>query len=339
MKLSTWFSLVRSGRLGLLLRLERMLKPMYRVSFLAAAVSQGVLRRLATGPVPLDRLAGELALESAASEALAAWLQVGVKLGELKCGPEGYELSGKMARQLAAEENDAIAALLEEAADLHHALLRETPGRLKEKRLFTLADQDGEVIARSSRIMELLVFAAIDAVVPPSGPLSLLEVGCGSGTYLRYAAQRNPELKALGVELQPQVAAAASRNLEEWNLAHRAVIEVGDIRSRAPEANFDLATLHNNIYYFPRESRAGVLAHLKGFLKPGGRLLLTTGCQGGSLIMSILDLWGAATQGCGPLPTPGEMTAQLRQAGFTTVKVTKLYPFDAYYAFTGANPH
>ena len=81
-----------------------------------------------------------------------------------------------------------------------------------------------------------------------------------------------------------------------------------------------------------------MLAFLRGFLKPGGRLLLTTGCRGGSAIMALLNLWGAATQGCGQLPTPAEMLEQLRAGGFTNVQARCLYPGEAYYAFFGSSP-
>jgi SAM-dependent methyltransferase len=331
----TFFKLWRSGQLGLPMRLMRLMQPVYRAAFLAAAAQQGILRRLAAGPVPLPQLAGDLTSEPAGMAALEAWLQVGVQTGELQVDGQGYSLRGKLARQLAQEQNDAWAAFLEETMSLHYNLIMELPERLREKRPFTLADQDGELIARSSRLLEPLVFKAIDGVVPPTGPVRLLEVGCGSGTYIRYAAQRNPELQALGIELQPQVAEMARRNLESWGFIPRAAVKTGDLRDFSPEPVYDVATLHNNIYYFPTDARVAVLAHLRGFLKPGGRLLVTTGCQKGSIVMGLLNLWGAATTGCGPLPLPAEMQAQFRQAGFRAVTAKKLYPSETYFAFVG----
>jgi len=41
----------------------------------------------------------------------------------------------------------------------------------------------------------------------------------------------------------------------------------------------------------------------------------------------------AATEGCGPLPTPEEMIAHLRRGGFSRVKAKKLYPFEEFSAF------
>jgi 4-hydroxy-2,2'-bipyrrole-5-carbaldehyde O-methyltransferase len=332
---STFFNLWRSGQLGLPMRLMRLMQPVYRSAFLAAAAKQGILRRLAAGPVPLPQLAGDLTSDLIGMEALEAWLQVGVQAGELQVDGQGYSLRGKLAQELAQDKNDAWVAFLEEGITLHYKLLMELPERLKENRLFTLEDQNGELIARSSRLLEPLIFRAIDGVVPPTGPVRLLELGCGSGTYIRHAAQRNPELQALGIELQPEVAEMARGNLEAWGLTPRAAVATGDLRDFSPEPVYDVATLHNNIYYFPTAERVAVLAHLRIFLKPGGRLLLTTGCRGGSIFIGMLNLWGAATAGCGPLPLPSEMQEQFRQAGFQGVTAQKLYPFETYFAFVG----
>ena len=332
---STFFKLWKSGQLALPTRLTRLMQPVYRAAFLATAAQQGILRRLAAGPVPLPQLAADLTSEPGGLEALEAWLQIGVQTGELRFDGQGYSLRGKLARDLAQDHNDAWAAFLEEGVTLHYQLLMELPGRLRENRPFTLDDQDGELIARSSRLMEPLIFKAIDGVVPSAGPVRLLEVGCGSGTYIRYAAQRNPELQALGIELQPEVAEMARGNLAAWGLTPRAAVETVDLRDFSPEPIYDVATLHNNIYYFPTAERVAVLAHLRSFLKPGGRLLLTTGCRGGSIFIGMLNLWGAATAGCGPLPLPSEMQEQFRQAGFQGVTAQKLYPFETYFAFVG----
>src|SRR5262249_17230286 len=83
------------------------------------------------------------------------------------------------------------------------------------------------------------------------------------------AAAPIPELTALGLELQPDAAALARDNVAHWKLTDRVTIEVGDILQRAPEAVFDVATLHQNIYYFPMDARVGTLRHVRAFLEPG----------------------------------------------------------------------
>ena len=333
MRVKTLSQLWRRGQLRLLLRATRLATPYYRVTWLAAAARAGLLRHLADGALPLDRLADQFAPDAADNDGLRTWLDMGVRLGELAHRNGAYTLRGFLARKLADPDNDAIAAILEEVATLHHRLLVETPERLQSGRRFTLDDQDGVLIARSSRVIEPFVQEAIDDAVLPSGPVCLLEVGAGTGTHIRYAAGRNPELTALGLELQPRVAELANQNLREWGLAERASVDSGDVRNRTPEATFDLVTLHNNIYYFAVEERPALLRHLGGFLTPGGRLLLTTGCAGGSPTMQALDIWSANTQGCGRLPEVDELQGQLREAGFSEIRSRRLMPGESYYAF------
>ncbi len=336
--LRTFWKIAGRGRLRMLLATMRIAPPFYRVAWLAGAARAGVLERLRGGPVPLDRLAAELAPGPGGRDALDAWLRAGERIGELACGGGGWTLRGLLARRLADPANDDLTAMLEETATLHHALLLDTPARLRRGELWSLADQDGNVVARSSRVVEPVVFGAIDTLFPRTGPVRLIEIGCGSGTYIRHAASRNPALSALGLELQADVAEAARANLRAWGLEGRAQVEVGDVRERAPSREFDVATLHNNIYYFPVGERPALLAHVRRFLRPGGRLVLTTGCRGGGPTMHLLDLWAASTRGCGRLPEPAELEAQMREAGLRDVRSVRLMPGESYFAFAGDEP-
>ena len=333
MRISTLFEWVGNGQLVLLLGANRLLTALYRTFFIMAAAECGLLRLLAAGPATLDRIAAELGVRDGERDGLEAWLAVGVRLRELGVDAGGYRLRSRIARALAFEANDAVLAILEEVVDLHRPLLLETPSRLRSGRHFTLADQDGALVARSSRIAEPIVREAIDEAVPERGPLRLLEVGCGSGIHVKYAAERNPELSALCFELQPEVAEQARENLRAWGLAARSVVEVGDVRDREPTSDFDLLTLHQNIYYFPVAERVALLARLRGWLRPGGRILLTTVCRGGGPMNEILSLWGTITEGCGRLPDPDELVEQLREAGFQQASSRSLMPGQGFHRF------
>jgi len=337
MRISTLVALARSGRLGALLGARRLLTAFQRFCFLGSASSAGLLRALGAGPRSFAVLAGELAPHPDQHDALRDWLQIGVDVGELRREGDAYALAGRLATRLASPQHDALAAFVEEAVGLHHRVVWEAPRRMREGRRFHLADQDGEVIARSSRLLEPVVGEAVDRIVPAEGAVRLLEIGCGSGVYVQRAAARNPRLVATALELQPDVAALARRNLAAWGLSDRVAVEDVDVRRKAPQAVFDLATLHNNIYYFPVVERVALLAHVRRFLVPGGRLLLTTGCTGGTATMSTLSLWGALTDGCGRLPAPAELEAQLREAGFTGVESRSLVPGESYFAFVATS--
>lgn len=323
MSLKPFLSLQRDGRLAPLLSIGAALKPFYKVSYLAAAGGSGLLALLAQGPATFESIAEHVGAEGQGKEALEAWLQLGVRLKLLGRDGRSYLLRG-LAAALAKPENDAALAMVQEIAGLHHKLIAETVPRVRGGDLFTLADQDGELIARSSRILEAFQAEAIQRTFPAQGAVRLLEIGCGSGVYLKHAAAVNAALTAVGVELQPAVAEAARTNLRNWGLEDRVKVEAGDIRAKTPTELFDIATLYNNIYYFAVEEREALLRHIAGFLKPGGFLLLTTCCQGGSIGSEALNLWGAATAGCGRLPSEEEMVDQLRLAGYSPVKTMNL---------------
>jgi 4-hydroxy-2,2'-bipyrrole-5-carbaldehyde O-methyltransferase len=332
MSFKPFFRLLRDGQLSALLGATAELKSFYRLTYLAAAGEAGLLNRLASGPATFDSLAEFYATNSRGREALEAWLQFGVRLRLLSLGPRGYALRA-LARKLARPENNPVLAMVEEVVELHHKLITATIPKLRAGELWSLTAQNGELIARSSRVLEAFQAEIIRSTFPARGALRLLEIGCGSGIYLRYAAERNPSLTALGVELQLAVAEMARKNLRGWGLESRVKIETGDIREKVPNEPFDIATLYNNIYYFPVEKRVALLDHIGSFLRPGGFLLLTTCCQGGSLGAEALNLWGAATRGAGRLPAEGEMVSHLRQAGYSTVKTTNLLPGDRFVAF------
>lgn len=341
MTLRTLMALVASGQMPALLGMtQRLVKPFYRASFLSAAASHGVLKHLAEQPRSIDDVAWLLAPGTRDGAALEAWLQLGVRLGDLERSPRGgYTLRSRFAKWLANPKNDAVAAALEEVVRYHHDVLVEAPALFKAGRRLSLDDQDGALIARSTRVIEPFVREAIDWVLRPHGDESmrLLEIGCGTGVYVRHAAERNPWLTAHALELQEDVAALARKNFASWGLDGRTVVEHADVRSVELSPTFDIATLHNNIYYFPVEKRVALLSRVRSFLRPGGVLLITTACQGGNLGLEVLNLWFASADCGGRLPSADEMQGQLRAAGFDDVRARRLIPGDGYYAFQGTN--
>jgi hypothetical protein len=92
------------------------------------------------------------------------------------------------------------------------------------------------------------------------------------------------------------------------------------------------------VYYFPLAERVALFAKLRGAVRPGGRLLVTSICRGGSMLAAILDVWGSLTEGCGPVPDPDELAAQLREAGWGAVDARNLLPGDRFYRFVASAP-
>src|SRR5262245_65838452 len=108
MKLRTLGALLGSGQVPFLFSLIREMRCYHRLAFVGAALSNGLLRRLAAGPVTLDVLLVELEMAPSMREGLDAWLQLGVAIGELRSSAEGYALRGRFSRRLCNPANDAI---------------------------------------------------------------------------------------------------------------------------------------------------------------------------------------------------------------------------------------
>ncbi|MFD1660505.1 SAM-dependent methyltransferase [Streptomyces caeni] len=333
----TLLTALRSRQIRALMSLSRaFVAPVNRSAFLTGAASSGLLRELAAQPADLASLARRLGLEDEADR-LRVWLDIGVKLGDLSCRQEKYALRSRHAKALADPGNDAVVGALEEVTRFHFTVLRDAPDMLRGRRRYSLGDQDGTVIARSSMIVKPFVEAAVDRVLTRQGQVRLLEIGCGSGLYVRHAARRNPQLTGVAVDLQPEVAALAARNLADWGLSERVETRAGDALKIGFDETFDLVTMHQNIYYFPVAERVEALRAVRSLVAPGGRLLITSSCQGGSASLEALNLWLTYADFGGPLPEENALVEQMAQAGFSEARSFRVVPGEQFIAFTGVN--
>jgi len=337
MRFKTAGSLIARGQSALMMSMLRTSTEFYRASFVSAALSGGVYAAFRKERATLDQLAERLN-NVTNLDGLRSWLDLGVSLGELKRTGEEYRIAGKLSRALLDPANDAYQAMLQEIVRNHYGYVMNAPAKLREHGWFPFDEEPGELVARSSRISEPFIFEAVDDAVPRRGAFDLLEVGCGSGTYIRHACSRNPGLRAVGLELQAKVAEGARRNIRDWGLQDRAEIVHCDVRAYRNDRRFDLVTFHQNIYYFPRADRIALARLVLGLLKPGGSVLLTTLGQGGGPAGQAVGIWVATTRGYGPLPDPDELCGQLQEAGFVGVKKKRLVPFESFWAFFGTKP-
>ncbi len=325
MKLTSYFKMLFDGRaFGIILFFLNSMG-FFRMVFISAGLESGIYGRLAKGPADLADLA-EILGPKTDKDKLEAWLRLGVKLGELGLKRGGYYLRGYFSKIIVRPKNDSIAALVSEVVHVYHGIVTKTPEMLTQNREFGEWTEYGELIARSSRSVEEGIFPHLDDVIPKTGKFRMLEVGCGSGIYMKYACNRNPGLVAVGLELQEQVAGFAEKNIQDWGIHDRATVQTINVLDYNTEVLFDLVTLHNNIYYFPLESRIELAGHLLSFLKPGGHLVITSGCQGGRASVEYMNLFCVMTKGYGPLPDPDQMEAQLIAAGFESVDRRRVIP-------------
>lgn len=334
MKITTFIKMVSSGQASLIYGLLKTSTEVYRASFISAALSRGVYDLFVDGKASFDHLCEKMGVFN--REGLWAWLELGVSLGELGRVGNEYQIKGKTSRALVKPNNDAIKALLQEIVEYHYIYIMDTPTVVRKQEWFPFDQVPGELVARSSRVNESFIFEAVDEAIPRQGDYQLLEIGCGSGIYIQRACTRNPNLHAVGLELQEKVAAVARRNILVWGLENRATIEHADVRNYSTSQKFDLVTLHQNIYYFPVLERESLFRHIKEFLKPGGQVLLTSVCQGGGPGLQALNIQVSTTEGFSPLPDHDQLRQQLKTAGFTQVKAKRLVPLESLWEFSAS---
>lgn len=335
MRLRTLLGFLSRTPFRLARSIEKTSNEFYRATFVSAGLSEGIFAVLNDGPVSPEGILKALGT-GGDPEKLRAWLDLGVSLGELERGPQGYGLKGVLSRGLSDDANDPWRAYLISRVEVFYRYILKTPAFISQGRSFDEKRSHGELFARSSRTVEPLIIRLMEDLIPGSGPFRLLEVGCGSGIYLKKACELNPDVKAVGLELQEDVAQYATDNIKGWGLDDKVSIETADVRDYSSERDFDMVTFHNLIYYFPVHERVGLLARLGGLLKPGGRLILTTLCQGDDPAIQLMNVWATMTNGCGPLPMPDQLASQLLEAGFVDVRTSKV--LFTFHLFEAAKP-
>ncbi|MCH9684794.1 MAG: methyltransferase domain-containing protein [Deltaproteobacteria bacterium] len=338
MRLSTMWQMLGGRNARVTVQAMRMMAPTHRVAWLAAALRHGVLAALAEAPQTFEALAQRLCPDPGGHEALRAWLEHGVLLKQLRLRGGAYHLRGMLARRLIEPDNARVAAYVEGLAVIHHAGLFGTMDRITAGERPSLSELDHSLIARASELMAPVLREIVDDEVPTSGAVSLLELGCGTGHNVRHACERNEQLQAVGVDLDPAVSQTARDQLASHGLSERVEIVAGDLRTVDLQRTFDIVTMFNLIYYFPLAERGGVLEAMARHVAPGGKLVIATSCRGGTIGSNILDVWFSAMPETGPLPEPDQVVEALSAAGLSPLPPRRPIPGEQYCVFVAQRP-
>ena len=205
---------------------------------------------------------------------------------------------------------------------------------------YQVADWNGrsgeQWVANQARLDAMLAAfgdAAIAAAAPGEGE-QVLDVGCGAGaTSQALAARVGPRGHVLGVDIS---APLIDRAREAAPAGAPLTFELADAGTAAlPGQAFDLLFSRFGVMFF--DDPAAAFAHMRGALKPGGRLAFV--CWRGGAENDWVRLPMAAVASLVPLPPPpdpeapgpfsfgdsGRVVRILTDAGFTDVSIA---PFD-----------
>lgn len=323
MLLKTILAFLRIPHLRQQLQIRRDLHAFLRVHFLYAALETGLLSLLRT-PTSKEDIEQRLAIQR--PDLLDTFLDFGVHLGELRRDNGRYTLQGARSHILAKPEGDSMAAFVQEYIQYHGSVYLNLPTRLTGAPLGDYLEKTADLVARSSRILEPFMGNFVQSIVQTNQPLRLLEIGCGSGVYLRYAVAANEQVTGIAIDMQEKAIQQTQHNLAGWGIDDHFQVFTANIYDPPTELRgpFDLITLYNNIYYFPLEERVTLFQTLRALLAPDGALALVSMMQGESMESANFDLVLQSTIGGAPLPELNEVSQQLRDAGFTQIKQTRL---------------
>lgn len=168
-------------------------------------------------------------------------------------------------------------------------------------------------------------FRAMVAADPDQAALTRggthLELGCGVAGRILTTLQAVPAMRAIGLEISPDLAAVARDRAERLGLADRFEVLVQDAAAFDREACAD--TVFWSQFFFPGPSRPGALAAAFRALRSGGVLTATLTAARGvddratALGEVALPGWGVPTR------TPDELVAEVEEAGFVDAAVVE----------------
>lgn len=300
----------------------------YRTLFLGVAGRVGLLRELHGRAASAPQLAAALEVDD--RDLLDALLALGAAVGELRVDRRGgWRLAGARARAVAGPNGDAVAAFVQEV------LTHDAPGmdavarRLRGEPVeFDYLHHEPALVARSSRIVEPILAEVVTRLVRDRGAATVLDVGCGSGVYLRHAVLAAPGVRAVGVDLDAEVVALARHNLGRWGVADRADVLTADLGA-LPEAAagpYDVVLSLQNVYYAPPDEQPAFVAALRGATRPGGVVVIATVVRAHDAFAALFDVLLHASRGGHRVPEEADLAALLAAAGCGDIEVTTPMP-------------
>ena len=112
-----------------------------------------------------------------------------------------------------------------------------------------------------------------------AGAFRLLDIGCGTGEFLREVKRNYPRLAVTGLDLSAPYLAVAARRLAVWSRVE--LVEAAAEANPAADASFDIVTALYLFHELPSRVRQAVATEIRRVLKPGGTVILVDSLQTG----------------------------------------------------------
>ena len=325
MKLKYLMTVLRTMKMPGLFSIMRDWQSLVRMHFIYAALESGLLEALLT-PSTREELIRKLEVKR--PQILDAILDVGVSVRELAYENGFYRIKGKRSKAVTRKDGDILAAMIEANITYYNSSYRNAAKRMYGAPLGDDVKKIGGLVARFAKIGEPFIRNFITDIVSGTHSPRVLDIGCGSGVFLKSICDANPKASGIGIDIDEEVAEQAKKNLETWGLGDRFGIIAADICAPPDglEGPFDLILLHNIIYYFSGEKRLELLNRLRSMLAPSGTVSVAMHFQsmGKDLGAANLNMVNCSFERLTPLPALDELIPQLKESGLGDVKISRL---------------
>ena len=302
---------------------------------LFALFELGVFRLLADGPRDLEALHGEI---GGSKETLRAVLDAAAGLDLLDKRDDAYSVSEAFAACMGREDSPAylgewiafLHALATPLLKLDEAVRTgQPPGALFED-----MSADNLPAKRMTRAMDAYSRTRgteLATRLDYSGIETLLDIGCGPGTYSLAIMERHPGIRATLVDL-PGPIAEARRIMEERGVADRVEFVATDALRHEFNGTWDMVLVSNTLHMLGPELSQALLDRCYHLVSPGGVLVVQAQYLDDERTAPrwpvLLNLVQRVATPHGRNHAVGETTEWLRRAGFTEIEYKPFAPWN-----------
>jgi len=331
MKLRYALSLLRIMKIPGMYPLIKDWQASIRIHFIFAAYESGLLEALSQA---CDRNTLIEKLQVKRPQLLDALIEVGLATKELAVKNDRFIVKGKRSKAIVGASGDMLSAIIQASVTYYSDAYQNLTARMQGEELGDNLDEIGEIVARFSKMTDPIIKKFLASIVQSTNPMTVLDVGCGSGFLLRSIYGVNSNATGIGLDIDKAVVDQATNNIAAWGLSNRFKIHHGDISALSEkDGNFDLISLINILYYFDKEDRHGLLNDLNKLLSPHGILILVMNfhSKGKDISAANLNVVNNSLKGLYPLPDLDETKSLLELSGLTDIKVHQFMPGSMFY--------
>lgn len=165
--------------------------------------------------------------------------------------------------------------------------------------------------------------AVVEALATHSGD-KVLDVGCGTGSFLAMLAEIEPDLRLVGVDPSQEMLEIARKKISLRSLE---LLEMKASQLHFPDMTFDRVVSSLVFHHLDEEEKALALCEIHRVLRPGGELVLADFAAPANLAMRVLFNLIRIVDG---FPNTrahleGRLPTLISGAGFTMVRQNSLY--------------